>query len=297
MRVRRRVARGAAWSCLIGAPCLVGVLLLLSAQPAAQAQEQQTPAVARGASGGAAASGTGDATRSRPTARARAPFDITGYWVSLVTQNWRYRMIVPGHGDYAGIPINAKAKEFADSWQPATDIAADKQCEAYGAPALMQDPERLHILWQDDETLRVDTDEGMQTRLLRFGSAASSHDVSEGHPAPSLQGDSRARWALSAVANSLNRAAQPNAKLYGSLVVSTDDLTPGLLRKNGIPYGADAKMIEYWKLHSLGANQWLLISTKLTDPEYLAAPYVYDSIFQKEADGSRWDPIPCSLTS
>jgi hypothetical protein len=262
--------------------CGVLIVLLAGASPGARAQDE--------AGAGSDAAG---AVRARPTARARAPFDITGYWVSLVTQNWRYRMIVPGHGDYAGIPMNAKAKQFADAWQPSADVAAGKQCEAYGAPALMQDPERLHIVWQDDQTLRVDTDEGMQTRLLHFGPAASSSAASQ----PSLQGDSRARWAVSAVANSLNRATEPGAQLFGSLVVNTGHLMPGLLRKNGIPYGAGAKLSEYWKLHGMGARQWLLISSKLTDPEYLAGPYVFDSIFQKEPDGSKWAPSPCSLTS
>lgn len=264
---------------------LIGLVLLAGAPPSARAQEEGADATA--------ANGTRSTTRVRQSARARAPFDITGYWVSLVTQNWRYRMIVPGHGDYAGIPLNAKGKQFADAWKPAADIAAGKQCEAYGAPALMQDPERLHIVWQDDETLRVDTDEGMQTRLLHFGPAGASDTP----PSPSLQGDSHARWAVSAVANSLNRAPSPNAQLYGSLVVTTEHLMPGLLRKNGIPYGADTKLNEYWKVHTRGATRWLLISTKMTDPEYLTGPYVYDSIFQSETDGSRWEPAPCSLTS
>jgi hypothetical protein len=261
---------------LLLALCVVGV------SPRAQAQDE-AEAGAAPAAGGA---------RQPPSARARAAFDVTGYWVSLVTQNWRYRMIVPGHGDYAGIPITLKAKQFADAWRATADIAAGKQCEAYGAPALMQDPERLHIVWQDDETLRVDTDEGMQTRLLHFRRAAS-----DAQSAPSLQGDSHARWALAAVANSLNRAPAADAPRFGSLVVTTEHLAPGLLRKNGIPYGANAKLSEFWKLHRLGPAEWLLISTKMTDPEYLASPYVYDSIFQQETDGSKWAPSPCSLTS
>lgn len=284
MSVRQPTLRrgGAGGSGVLPVWVLAGAMLLAGAPPCANAQQ----AGARGDSAGRAG-------RPVPSARARAPFDPTGYWVSLVTENWRYRMVVPGHGDYAGIPISAKARQFADAWQPAADVSAGKQCEAYGAPAVMQIPERLHITWQDDETLRVDTDEGMQTRLLHFGPAASGDAIS-----PSLQGFSRARWALFTLANAVRAGAQPNdSQRHGSLVVSTEQLLPGLLRKNGVPYGADTRLSEFWKVNSLGSHQWLLISTKVTDPEYLTVPYVYDSIFQKEADGSKWDPSACSLTS
>lgn len=231
------------------------------------------------------------AAKPPASARAQAPFDATGYWVSLITQNWRFRMVLPGHGDYAGIPINLKGKQFADAWQAAPDIAAGRQCEAYGAPSVMQIPERLHIAWQDGQTLRVDTDAGEQTRLLHFGGA--SPDAAS----PSLQGDSRARWAVFALANPAGAATADRGPRYGTLVVTTGHLMPGLLRKNGVPYGTQTTVSEYWKLHSLGAVRWLLISTKITDPEYLDTPYVYDSIFQQEPDASRWTPSACSLSS
>lgn len=261
--------RGGAWFA-----SALGALLWMAVWPSVQAQEGQAT------------------TRPVLTARAEAPFDLTGYWVSLITQNWRFRMVLPGRGDYAGIPINPKGKQFADAWKSAPDIAAGRQCEAYGAPAVMQIPERLHIAWQDDETLRVQTDEGMQTRLLHFD-AASSDPAS-----PSLQGTSRSRWAMFALTNPAGAAApQSPAQRYGTLVVTTGHLMPGLLRKNGVPYSAHTQLSEYWKLHDLRTTRWLLISSKVTDPEYLAAPYVYDSIFQQEPDGARWAPSACSLTS
>jgi hypothetical protein len=201
-------------------------------------------------------------------------------------------MVLPGHGDYAGVSLNLKGRQFADAWQSAPDVAAGKQCEAYGAPAIMQIPGRLHIAWQDGQTLRVDTDAGTQTRLLHFGSVAPDT------AAPSLQGDSAAHWAMFALANPAGAAAPPgSAQRYGTLVVSSEHLLPGLLRKNGIPYGTQTRVSEYWKLHTLRANRWLLISTKIIDPEYLEAPYVDDSIFQQEPDGSRWAPSRCTLRS
>ena len=100
------------------------------------------------------------------TARADAPIDVTGYWVSVVTQDWRWRMVTPAKGDYASIPITLEAKKAGDNWDPARDEAAGEQCKAYGAAALMAVPTRLRITWQDANTLKVDTDAGTQTGIL-----------------------------------------------------------------------------------------------------------------------------------
>ena len=120
--------------------------------------------------------------------RAAAPVDFTGYWVSVVTEDWRWRMVTPAKGDFAGVPLNAAARKIGQAWDPAKDEAEGNQCKAYGAAGIMRMPGRLHITWQDDTTLKIETDQGTQTRLLHFG----------GKPAPGLkpswQGYSSANW-------------------------------------------------------------------------------------------------------
>jgi hypothetical protein len=229
------------------------------------------------------------------SAREQAPYDLSGYWTSVITQNWQYRMIVPGPGEYADIPINARAKQLADAFRASADTAAGKQCEAYGAAVIMRLPEHLHIHWQDTEALRVDTDAGMQTRLLHFQPAAAGVA-----PEASWQGWSEAKWVLPGAGGLLGPAPAANAAhaQYGSLQVITDHLLPGLLRKNGVPYSADTRLTEWWDLRAEPeGDQWLTITSTVEDPRYLQAPLVYDSIFQKEPDGSKWAPAPCSLTS
>src|ERR1700741_2675352 len=44
----------------------------------------------------------GRAGGSPPTARASAPIDLTGYWVAVVNEDWRYRMVTPAKGEYGG---------------------------------------------------------------------------------------------------------------------------------------------------------------------------------------------------
>src|SRR5438874_8126136 len=121
------------------------------------------------AASGAYAQGRGGPPGPPPTPKTAARIDITGYWVSLITEDWRYRQFTPPKGDYESVPLNATGKKVADAWDPAKDEAAGEQCKAYGAAGLMRMPTRLHITWQDDNTLKVEADAGTQTRLFRFG--------------------------------------------------------------------------------------------------------------------------------
>ena len=211
------------------------------------------------------------------TGRAGAPIDVTGYWVAEITEDWRYRMVTPSRGDYQSLPLNAAAEKIADQWDPAKEPASE-QCRSYGAPAIMRTPTRLNISWQDDNTLKVETDYGQQTRLFHFG------DWKSPGGAPTWQGESVARW---------ERVGQS-----GSLVVTTNRIRPGYLRKNGIPYSANAVVTEYWNLtkgRSPGELR-LLITLKVDDPTYLTTPYIVPVHFLKEANGAKWDPEPCSAS-
>src|SRR5688572_31423615 len=103
------------------------------------------------------------------TPRAGAPFDLSGQWVSLITEDWRHRQFTPAKGDYAPLPLSPTGRKIADSWDPAKDEASGEQCKAYGAAGLMRLPTRIRIAWQDDTTLKLEADAGTQTRMLYFG--------------------------------------------------------------------------------------------------------------------------------
>jgi hypothetical protein len=230
-----------------------------------------------------AAPGSVQAQGGASSSRARdvAPIDLTGYWVSYVTENWRYRMVTPAKGEYRRIPVAPAALPIINGWDPAADERAGNQCKSYGAGAIMNVPGRLHITWQDADTLRIDTDAGKQTRLFRFTSRASSSGTR-----PTWQGESIARW---------ERAGGPDGG--GSLRVVTSHMRAGYLRKNGVPYSERATVSEHFDIAPLpDAGQLLLVTTIIEDPVYLNAPYVVSPHFKKEADGSKWDPTPCSAT-
>jgi hypothetical protein len=214
-----------------------------------------------------------------PAAREAAALDLTGYWVSVVVEDWKWRMVTPKKGVYDSLPLNAEGRKVADSWDPAKDEAAGEQCRAYGAANVMRIPGRLHITWEDANTLRVDTDAGTQTRLLRFAAAASSGE-------PSWQGQSVAQWEF---------AAGRGAQRTGNLKVITTNMRPGYVRKNGAPYSAKAVVTEYYDLNTMpNGDQWMTVTTKVEDPVYFARPYLTTTDFKKLRDAAGWNPTPCS---
>lgn len=218
-------------------------------------------------------------TGTSPRARDGAPIDLTGYWVSYVTENWRYRMVTPAKGEYRRIPASPAALPIINAWDPVADQRAGNQCKSYGAGAIMSVPGRLRITWQDADTLRVDTDAGTQTRLFRFTTRAAASKAR-----PTWQGESTAQW---------ERAGGGG----GSLRVVTSNLRAGYLRKNGVPYSERSTVTEHFDVAPLpDGGTLLLVTTIVEDPVYLNAPYVVSPHFKKEPDGSRWDPTPCSST-
>ena len=235
--------------------------------------------IAAGGISGQGRGGRGGPPEPPKTGKPGALYDITGYWVSVVTEDWRFRMVTPVKGDYTGVVMNEQGRRLADAWDPAKDEAAGEQCRSYGAPTLMRLPGRLHITWEDDQTLKIEADAGQQTRVLHFAAADNS--------GTSWQGFSKALWEMVPV----GRGVTP----VGSLRVVTTHLKPGYLRKNGVPYSANATLTEYFdRVSEPNGDAYLVVSTTVEDPVYLAQPFVTASHFRKQADAKGWNLTPCS---
>jgi hypothetical protein len=220
------------------------------------------------------------------TAREQAPIDLTGYWMSIVTQDWLYRMRTPPKGDYGGVPLNKAAREIADAWDPAKDEASDALCKSYGAAGLMRIPQKLHITWADDNTLRIEAEAGSQTRLLHF----RAPDSFDGEP--TWQGDSVAEWEI------LRQRKPPHPEQkapVGGLKVVTTHMRPGYLRRNGVPYSNQAVMTEHFDV-ATEPNGWrfILLTTEINDPEYLTSMFLLNTPFRLLPDGGPWNPGPCT---
>jgi len=217
--------------------------------------------------------------------REGASIDLTGYWVSVVSEDWKFRMVTPKKGVYDSLVLNAEGRRVADTWDPARDEAAGEQCRAYGAANIMRVPGRLHITWQDDSTLKIDTDAGTQTRLVRFGEASTGAGQAAAVGEPTWQGQSVAQW----------ERASGRGVAGGNLKVVTTNLKPGYLRKNGAPYSAKTTMTEYFDRNTMpNGDVWFTVTTKVDDPVYSRGPYLTTTDFKKLPDASGWNPTPCS---
>jgi len=224
--------------------------------------------------------------------REGAPVDLIGYWVSVVSEDWRWRMVTPIKGDFAGVPLNVEGRRTGNAWDPAQDQAAGEQCRAYGAPAVMRIPGRLHITWENDTTLRIDTDAGTQTRLLHFGGKPT-----EG-AAKSWQGYSVAQWEQPVRGSGTPQSglgATREGNQGRSLEVVTTQLRPGYLRKNGAPYSANAVLKEFFDLSKeANGDTWFVVTTIVEDPLYLTEPFVTSTNFKKQPDAAGFAPSACS---
>lgn len=241
------------------------------------------------------------AQQAAPTPRALAPVDLTGYWVSIVNEDWRWRMQTPPKGDVSSVPVNAEGRRAAEAWDYEREQAPANACKPFGVGGLSRMPGRIHITWQDDRTLKLEFDAGTQTRVLRFGAAPAS-------AAPTWQGDSAAAWEFAGgietdrngipVATAAGRGARPrpNAPKGGSLRVTTTNFLPGFLRKNGVPYSATAKIEEYFdRITYPNGDTFLLVRTVVDDPVYLQVPFITSTNFKLEKDGAKWKPTPCAI--
>ena len=219
----------------------------------------------------AANAGRGRGNLAAKTPKDAAPIDLTGYWVSIVSEDWRFRMLTPPKGDYPNFLLNPAGAKLANEWDAAKDEAGKDHCKAYGAANIMRVPGRFHITWADDRTLKIETDAGRQTRLLKFGGQGPAGQASR-------QGTSSARWERQ------------------SLRVDTTNLLPGYLQSNGIPHSANVGLVEYFDLiKEPGGEVWLINDAIISDPTYLVRSVKRSTHLRKQADGAGWDPQPCMV--
>lgn len=228
---------------------------------------------------GPAKGGKSGGGKAKQTAQSSAPIDLTGTWVSVVTEDWMFRMVTPPKGQMLGVPVTPAARAAANAWDPAADEAAGNQCRAYGAAGVMRQPGRIRVSWQDDSTLKIETEAGTQTRLFFFGAPPAGE--------PSWQGSSAASWEVAATA-----AGKPKA---GNLKVVTTNLKPGYVRKNGVPYSASTVLTEYYDVHTADNNDvWLVVTTQVHDPANFTTDFITSTHFKKLGANAPWRPEPCS---
>jgi hypothetical protein len=221
------------------------------------------------------------------SAKTAAPVDLTGYWVSIVTEDWIERMSPDSPPSGTG-----GARGLAAARGPApTPPPNGEQCRVYAAGGSLRVPTRLNITWADDNTLKIQMDAGNQTRLLHFNTTT---------PPPaekSLQGYSVAAWELGAGARGGGRGgppggAAPAAPRWGSLNVTTTNLSGGYLLSSRSLYSDNAVLTEYFSKHSDFGVDYFTVTAQIQDGPQTR---VTSSTFKKEPNGSKFTPGPCEI--
>jgi hypothetical protein len=222
------------------------------------------------------------------SAKAAAPVDLTGYWVSIVTEDWIERMSPDSPPSGTG---------GARGLTRAPAVAAPpngEQCRVYAAGGSLRVPTRLNITWVDDNTLKVQMDAGNQTRVFHFTPEA---------PRPAektLQGYSVANWELNVAARGGRGgpppggpgAGAPPAPRWGSMNVVTTNLSGGYLLSSRSLYSENAVLTEYFSHHTDFGQDYFTVTAQLQDGPVTR---VTSSTFKKEPNGSKFSPGPCEI--
>ena len=248
----------------------------------------QAPAGGQG-QGGGGRGGQGPGGGAPASARAAAPVDLTGYWVSIVTEDWIERMAPDsppsGTGGRGGGGRGAAAPAAV------APPPANEQCRVYAAGGSLRVPGRLNIIWADDNTLKIEMDAGTQTRLLHFGGTPPAGPKS-------LQGYSVATWETGARAGGFGGgggrggAAPPAAPRWGSLRVVTTNLSGGYLLSSRSAYSENAVLTENFTRHTDFGAEYFTVTASLQDG---AQTRIVSSTFRKESDGSKFSPTGCDV--
>src|SRR5688500_1672187 len=222
------------------------------------------------------------------SARAAAPVDLTGYWVSIVTEDWIERMAPDSPP--SGVGRGGRGQFDGGGPAPAAPASAPpgEPCRAYGAAGSLRVPGRLNITWADDNTLKIDMDAGKQTRLLHFGAAPAP-------PQRTLQGHSVATWNTGARGGGGRGGpggggGAPPA--WGSLQVVTTNMTSGYLLSSRAPYSETAVLTEHFTRHSDFGQEYFTVTAIVADGP---TTRISSSTFKKEPNGSKFSPTGCEV--
>lgn len=262
------------------------ILALLLATPIAlfaQAGQRGAPAGPPAAPGAPAGQGRGGGGPAAPqTGKTAAPVDLTGYWVSIVTEDWIERMSPDS-------PPSGTGGRGGLRGQGGGQAAPAEPCRVYGAAGSLRVPGRLNVTWVDDNTLKIEMDAGTQTRLLQFNPTTARPTEK------TLQGYSVATWEISGGGRGGARGAGgagPAVPRWGSLRVVTTNLRGGYLLSSRSSYSENAVLTEHFTHHSdFGVDYFTVTATVEDGP----STRITSSTFKKEPNGSKFKPAPCEV--
>ena len=198
-------------------------------------------------------------------APAMAQVDIAGEWATRTNEDQPHRAPGADLGDYTGLPINAKARQKASSWDASILSEPESMAKPHAPQYFMRGPgPNLRIEKVVDPTtqeLIAYTIEGVYGRDDRTIWMDGRQHPSE-HAEHTWDGFS-------------------TGKVEGNhLTVTTTHMKYGVIQRNGVPASPDAVMTEHFIRH----GGWLTDVIIIDDPTYLEEPLIRTSTWELSAN-------------
>lgn len=198
--------------------------------------------------------------------------DLSGVWAPLMHEDAPERAAGPEVGDYLGLPINDNMRLRADSWDASILTLPEHQCKPHPSTYGFRGVGNLRI-WSDvdDATQRLIK---LNTQITWMEQKREIWMDGRAHPpayAPyTWQGFSTGRYE------------------GGHLIVRTDHLKAGWIRRNGLLLSDQATMEERFIRHGDTLTHIYVIS----DPNYLTEPMIKTNGFRMTNQVAN-APYPC----
>jgi hypothetical protein len=190
---------------------------------------------------------------------AAAQLDLSGVWAPVFHEDQPERIPGPALADYAGLPVNDFARQWALAWDPDRLTAQEHQCQAHTAAYMYRGPLLLRV-WEERDPR---TQQILALRMYINNYEQNRTVWMDGRPHPpeyaahTWMGFSTGRW-------------QGNI-----LTVQTTHIKQGWHRRNGLPSSDRIRLTEHFIRH----GDLLTHVSIVEDPDYLEEPLIKSQDF------------------
>jgi hypothetical protein len=203
---------------------------------------------------------------------ASAQVDLSGIWAPIMHEDQVERAPGPEIGDYLGLPINDAGRLRGETWDASILTMEEHTCKPHPSTYGFRGVGNLRITYNFDpinfSVMKIDTHIQWMEQRREIWTDGRAHPADfEPH---TWQGFSTGRW-------------EGNV-----LVVETDHLKAGWIRRNGLALSDHAKMTERFFRH----GDLLTHTYIIEDPVYLSEPMIKTNGFRLTTSG-QMQPYPC----
>jgi hypothetical protein len=199
-----------------------------------------------------------------------------GFWNPIMDEDQHERAAGPELGDYSGLPVSAMQRMRADTWDASILTLPEHQCQPHPSTYGFRGVGILRV-WEDRDP---QTQELVKINTLIQWQQQHREIWMDGRPHPPEY--ARHTW----------QGFSTGTFDGDTLVVKTDHLRPGWIRRNGLALSDRATMTDRFIVH----GDLLTHVEMIEDPVYLTEPMVKTNGFQFVPNGSM-QPYPCRSVS